>query len=98
MAGEFAKAGKKIDIVIVNSTDAAGNVVNLTSVCTLPIFQDSDKVGAWKEMAGGKDDMYLWDSKGKLVHHLPAFGGSVNTDLGSAAGYKAVKDLVLALK
>ncbi len=98
MATEIAKTTKKLDIVIVNSTDAASDAANLVSKCELPIFQDSAKVGAWKEMHGGKDDMYLYDSKGVLVHHLPAWGGTVNTDLSTKAGYDAVKKLVLNLK
>lgn len=65
-------------------------------MATFPIFQDVTAVKAWESTGGNKDDIYIYDSKGKLAHYLPVIG-SVDTDL-SAGGYAALKKLILATK
>ena len=97
MSEEIAKTGKKVDFVIVNADNAVDDVANLVSKCSFPIFQDTEKVGVWKAMGGSKDDFYVYDSAGKLVHFLP-FGGTVGTDLGKQSDFDGIKKLVLAVK
>lgn len=98
MSDELAKAGNKIDFVIINADNAKDDVANLISKCTFPIFQDSDTVKAWQQMGGSKDDFFLYDSAGKLVNHLPISGGPIGTNLGTQADFDAVKKLILSVK
>lgn len=87
-----------MNFAVVNSIDAdnAGNQKNLTDVGDYPIFQDVKTVDAWVSMGGGKDDIFIYDSQGKLAHYLPV-SGSVDTNL-SGAGYANLKQLIQATK
>ena len=41
-------------------------------------------------MGGGKDDFYIYDAQGKLVHFFP-FKGEVETNLSKEEGYNNLK-------
>lgn len=96
---EFQAKKQNIKIVAVNSIDAksATDQKSLTDKCSFPLFQDVEKMKAWLRHSGGKDDFYIYDSKGNLAKHLP-FGGSINTDLSQKDGYDAVKKEILKVK
>ncbi len=81
-----------------NSIDAdtQGHQQNLTDVASFPVFQDVTTVKGQEAMGASKDDIFIYDSTGKLAHYLP-FGGNVDTNL-SGPGYAELKKLVLATK
>lgn len=82
-------------MVLLNSTDAAeASYQAALAASGLPVFQDTEAVGAWKSVDGGKDDFFIYNSSGKLAHYLE-FGGQVDTNLSGATGYDAVKKLVV---
>ncbi len=74
------------------------DVKNFIDKCTLPILQDTDKIKAWQEMGGQKDDFYVYDSAGKLVHYLPISGGPMDTVLTTKTSYDALFKLLKTIK
>ncbi len=76
--------------------DSEGHKTNLTDVFTYPLFQDVDAVKAKEAMGGTKDDIFIYDSSGKLAHYLSA-SGPIDTNL-AGAGYATLKKLILATK
>ncbi len=99
MLKELSQAGLNVNLVVVNSVDANEPAYhqNLTDAAAIPMFQDVKEVKAWDMVGASKDDMFVYDSKGKLAHYLE-YGGSVDTNLGTDSGYKAVKALLQSTK
>ena len=95
MQGELRSEGHDVSMVAVNQNGAESHQGSLSNVCAFPPFQDVDAVKAWGQHGGGKDDMFLYDSTGKLVQFLP-INGSTPTNLSSADGYRTVHDLLAA--
>jgi hypothetical protein len=90
MQQELSVEGYDVRVVAVNSIDAVDYQDRLVEVATFPLFQDTDEVGAWRQHAGKKDDMYIYDADGRLVQALP-IGGETPTRLHTDEGYAAVK-------
>ena len=95
MKAELEAEGHQVNFVMINITNAESTQGKLVDKCNFPLFKDVAAVGAWKLHDGGKDDMYVYDTQGKLVTYLP-FGGPVNTFLSTSEGYGNLKDAVLA--
>lgn len=93
MQKELKSEGSDVAFVAINSTDAVANQADLTSKCEFPLFQDVDSVNAWSLHGGGKDDIYVYGSDGKLAHYLK-FGGPIDTNLAWPDAYAAVKKIV----
>ena len=93
MADELQAEGHDINVVIVNKTGAESSVTNLVNVCEFPILQDVSEVNAWSLHMGSKDDIYVYDSDGKLATYFP-YGGDVNINLGTTEGFNNVKDAI----
>ena len=93
MREELAALGVDINVVAINVTTGVDTQELLAETCTFPIIQDTDEVGAWDLMNGGKDDMFIYDAEGKLLVHLPA-GGTIATNLSTDAGYANIRDLL----
>ncbi len=96
MALELEIEGKQPRFVIVNAESAVANQKDLFERCSFPIFQDTPEVNAWGLHGGGKDDFYLYDSKGKLGAWLQ-HSGATPTNLSTPEGYAAVKAAIAAL-
>ena len=94
---ELGIAGKAPNVVVVNSIDAKDDQKKLVDRCSFPLFQDTDKMQAWKRHNGGKDDFYIYGKDGKLVHYFSSSDPNLNTDLSTKDGYKFVKDTLLKL-
>jgi hypothetical protein len=94
MQKELKAAGKLMNVVVINGASAANNQQNLLDVAEMPMLQDTDEVNAWGTLAGGKDDLYLYDAQGKLVQHFP-FSGAVDTNLGDDGNYAKFSQLVI---
>ena len=97
MQKELKTEGKTIHFAVVNSIDAVANQADLTSRADFPLFQDVDPVKAWEQHGGGKDDLYVYGSDGKLARYLK-FGGSVDTNLSDATAYANVKKIITDTK
>ena len=97
MRVEMKLRGHKIHIIIVNKDDAIAEQGELTKRCSIPIFQDLVKVGAWAQHSGNKDDMFIYDKNGKLAVYLPALGPT-STDLSTKEGYENLKKAILSVK
>lgn len=63
--------------------------------CSFPFFQDTPESAVWDLYEGGKDDFFVFDSKGTLHAFLPAHG-EVSTQLSSAEGYANLKAAILS--
>ncbi len=48
--------------------------------CSFPLLQDTDADDAWGLHKGGKDDFFIYDAQGKLLHWFP-IRGDVDTNL-----------------
>jgi thiol-disulfide isomerase/thioredoxin len=100
---DLKENGKDVSIVGINSVDALGNQNELTSRTTIPLFQDDMNANgstidtAWELLAGKKDDLYIYDSKGLLAAHFRS-GGGVPIDLTTAEGYRSVKDAIMVVQ
>jgi thiol-disulfide isomerase/thioredoxin len=93
---ELKQAGHKVHIVAVNKIDAQEDQQKLVDRCSFPLIQDLDAVQAWTvHYQGFKDDIFIYDAKGKLADFFSA-GGERTQNLSSAEGYKNVKDAILA--
>ncbi|MBI2393875.1 MAG: hypothetical protein HYV09_30160 [Deltaproteobacteria bacterium] len=97
MQKELKAAGRDIAFLAVNSADSFTNQTELAASAEFPMFQDTDPVGAWKMHGGGKDDLYVYGSDGKLVRYLP-YGGEVDTNLSDPVAYEGVKKIVVDAK
>jgi thiol-disulfide isomerase/thioredoxin len=93
---ELEAEGKQIHFAVVNASNAEQNQKELTDRCTFPIFQDTAEINAWGLHGGGKDDFYLYDSKGALRAFLPP-DGATPTNLSTPVGYEALKAAIVAL-
>lgn len=95
MRSELKNQGVDAWFVTVNKSDAVANQAALLSRCDFPVLQDSDAVQAWTSVFGGhKDDIYIYDSQGKLFKYL-AYGGPQDTTLSNPDSYAALKVLVI---
>ena len=93
---ELKGLGVDINVVSINVTTGVDSQALLADSCSFPLIQDTDEIGAWSLMDGGKDDMFVYDAEGKLLVHLPA-GGAVATNLSTEQGYANVRDLLYVL-
>lgn len=80
----------------INSPDAGAYHKDLTVMCSFPLLQDTEAVGAGKLLGAGKDDFLLYGKDGKLAALLPS-GGVVSTNLGVREGYDNLMALAMAL-
>jgi len=94
MRHELEDMGRPVNLVAINATSALDDQDELVKKCSFPLLQDSAEVNAWDLHAGKKDDIFIYDAEGKLLHHLPV-NGDVNTNLSQPEGYAAVKALLL---
>jgi hypothetical protein len=94
MQKELLSEGHDVAFLAVNVTSGVSSQAALTGACEYPVFQDTAEVGAWAQAGGGKDDLYVYDATGHLVHYLP-FGGEVDTNLSTPTGYGNLKAAVL---
>ena len=79
METELGKEGKVAHFIIVNSESALAYQKSLVDVSSARLFQDSVEVGAWGQHGGGKDDMVVYGSDGKVFKFLPVSGSpSIN--------------------
>ena len=90
MRQELEAEGRPIYVVAVNKADAVPMQSELTDACRFPVLQDTDAVGLWTTMGGGKDDLYVFNAEGRLATYLPA-KGETSTNLSTDEGYAAVK-------
>ena len=95
MQAELKAEGHDVAFVAVNSNDAVAQQSAMAGVCSFPLFQDTTAVGAWQLHGGSKDDIIIYDAKGKLATFLP-FNGPVDTALSDSEGYANVKSAILA--
>ena len=70
MADDFAGEGHDINVVIVNKIGAESSVTSLVNKCDFPVLQDVSEVNAWSLHLGSKDDIYVYDSEGKLATYF----------------------------
>ena len=96
MQGELKKRGLDVAFVAINRTDAVNEQPALVERCEFDLLQDDAEVGVYSAMDAVKDDIYVYDSDGKLAIHLP-IDGAISTNLGYNEGYDNLKGIALAL-
>jgi len=91
MKDELSSAGIEVNVVAINVIGAEDSQGLLTSRCSFELLQDTSDVNAWSLMGGGKDDIFVYRSGGRLAPggFLPAFG-EVDTNLSTPEGYANV--------
>ncbi len=94
MRQELKKVNYDLNWAIVNEANAEVNCQALIDECTMPVFQDTKEMDAWGKHKGSKDDIFVYDAKGKLFIYLPV-NGTQNTNLSDDKAYAAVKQLVI---
>ena len=94
MRHELEELGRPVNVVAINAASAVDDQEELVKRSSFPLLQDSAEIGAWDLHSGKKDDIFIYDADGKLLHHLPV-SGDVNTNLSQPDGYAAVKALLL---
>ena len=77
-------------MITINKGDAKQFQEKLLARCAFPQLQDTEDNIGWEAMGGGKDDFYIYDAQGKLVHFFP-FKGEVETNLSKEEGYNNLK-------
>jgi hypothetical protein len=95
MHEELAADGYDVHILAINDHTAESEVYQqkLIDECAYPLLQDTEEAGVWGLMNGGKDDFYIYDTKGFLWLHIP-FAGVIDTNLSVEASYEVFKQLV----
>ena len=59
---QYIREGRSdIKFVIVNQKGAERYKRELTRRVTFPVYQDSDQLGIWQKLKGGKDDTFVYD-------------------------------------
>ncbi|MEC9466746.1 MAG: TlpA disulfide reductase family protein [Myxococcota bacterium] len=91
---EVTEAGKDINFVSINVTSGVEAQPLLAETCTFPLLQDTEEVTAWELMGGGKDDMYIYGSDGKLLVYLQA-SSDISTRLATIGGYGNIRDALM---
>ena len=95
MRSELKYQGVEAYFVAIIKSDAVANQAALLARCGYPVLQDSDAVQAWTaQLAGGKDDIFVYDANGKLVRYLP-YGGQQDTVLSNPDSYAAIKQIIV---
>lgn len=94
MSEELKKAGHDVNWAIINDYGAVDDIQNLIDKCTMPIFQDTKEMGAWGKHGGSKDDIIIYDAKGKLFAFVTV-GGAVDVNLSDDKAYAKFKQLVI---
>tara|TARA_Y100001968_G_C18732520_1_gene425184 strand:+ start:210 stop:503 length:294 start_codon:yes stop_codon:yes gene_type:complete len=97
MKYELLNRGKEVNIVSINQASSANTQTALSDACTFPILQDTEEVGAWELLGGGKDDFFLYKSDGTLAVYLQA-RGAISTNLATPQGYANVIQTLLLLE
>lgn len=89
LKGELAAEGAtEIEIVVVNSEDAAGDQANFVAVTSFPLLQDTASALVFRKQRTQKDDVAIYDREGKL---LQFFGAGSARDLQKPEVYDAMK-------
>ncbi|TNE48563.1 MAG: redoxin domain-containing protein [Deltaproteobacteria bacterium] len=89
---ELAANGKDVHFLVVNQDNAANDQQQFVSRSGIPLFQDTTEAQVWAKQGGGKDDMFIYNSKGYLVKYWP-FNGDVDINL-SGEGYNNLKSAI----
>lgn len=84
-------------MISINQASSVTTKTALSDACTFPILQDTEEVGAWSLLGGGKDDFYLYNSDGTLAVYLKA-RGKINTNLSTPQGYANIIDTLLLME
>ena len=89
LKGELAAEGATdIEILVVNSEDAAGDQANFVAVTSFPLLQDTATTLVFRKQRTQKDDVAIYDREGKL---LQFFGPGTARDLQRPEVYDAMK-------
>lgn len=91
---ELEIAEHDVNFVIINAYTALEQQAKLTQRCSMPLLQDLDTIKVWDMMGGKKDDFFIYDKSGKLLHYLPV-NGEISVNLSTDEGYENLKGLVL---
>ena len=94
---ELKKDGLEDEVafVAINAYHALDDQEKLIERCSFPLLQDVAAVNAWTfQHQGKKDDIYVYDQSGTLLHYLP-IDGEVSVNLSSEEGYDNLKSIVL---
>ncbi len=92
---ELEVAGHDVVFATINITTGLESQAEILKHCSFPQFQDTDELGLWELMGGGKDDFYVFDREGKL-HTYFRYYGAISTNLSEQEGYDNVKNAMLA--
>ena len=93
---ELEVAGHDVDFVSINKSDGVDTQEEIVKHCSFPQLQDTEALGLWSRMGGGKDDFYILDTDGKL-HTYFKFFGDVSTNLSEPEDYQTVKNAILSV-
>jgi len=86
---------KPVTFVAIHSAGDEASQGQLTDKCSFPLLQDTAALDIWGDLAGSKNDLYIYTSQGVLQAYLSG-AGPVSTDLSTAEGYANVEAAVLA--
>ena len=92
---ELAAEGRLDDVAFVGINEVSGLdfADRFDNIVTFPMFQDTAEVDARGQHGGAREDVYVYLPDGTLYAYLRGRTGEY--DLGTDAGYAAVKALIL---
>ena len=90
---ELEVAGHAVNFVSINKDDAVATQEEIVKHCSFPQLQDTEALGLWDLLGGGKDDFYIFDAEGKLQTYFRFFG-STSTTLSEPEDYQTVKQAI----
>jgi hypothetical protein len=93
---ELEVAGHDVHFVSINKADGVPTQEEMLKFASFPQLQDTEELGIWDRMGGGKDDFYILDAEGKLQTYLQ-FYGAVGTTLSEPEDYQNVKNAILSV-
>ena len=96
MRSDFEGNGYAIQIVAINNKFAAASQGSLAIRCAFDCLQDTEAANVWTLMGGQKDDFFIYRPGGALAPGgYLRFGGSVDTNLSTQAGYQSLRTAIL---
>ena len=93
---ELEVAGYEVNFVSINKDNAVDTQEEIIKHCSFPQLQDTEELGLWDRMGGGKDDFYIFDAEGVLQTYF-RFYGPIGTTLSEPDDYQTVKQAMISV-
>lgn len=86
MREELRRDGYEINVVAINQVGAESTQDLLIARCSFDLLQDVNTVDAWRLMAGGKDDIFIY-REGSILAPSGFMPAGNSTNLSTGTGY-----------